>query len=262
MTQQIYIECGKGTKAYQVTLTAESLDVFVAASQKEEVKGKTGEALVSAILAAAGKAIFKIERKNMANEYNDGPKGEPAYVGYEQGRLKIIQHAKKNLLSDSIKGEPAVKEFDIYYRGADRPDADVVDQIKRYIDGKLNDGPNGEPAIETFYIGSHNIERYKNDKRNDGANEAPALERYDYKGQVTDIEHWTDGAHNDSPSGKPAVQKFSHYGALEYIESWKDGTLVKRTTGAEMIALLKKPEEAKKIHDITSAVPAIKIRIS
>ena len=68
---------------------------------------------------------------------------------------------------------------------------DHLVSIKHYTDGVLNDGPNGEPAHQTFNIFGFPpffLKRYTNGKLNDGPHGEPAVHWAD-----NFLEHWKDG---------------------------------------------------------------------
>lgn len=106
------------------------------------------------------------------------PKGTPT-GGQFAGKAHV--EAGDTLVNDQVI-EETVDEFGFR-------------RISRYTDGKLNDGPSGEPA-EIWYRPGGSVEyevRYKCGWPNDGPNGEPAVIEYYLDGAVRRSEHWSDG---------------------------------------------------------------------
>lgn len=112
MTQKVSIDCDSDAGTYQVVLEGTSLDVFHKASQHQSVKGKTGEELVTAILAALGAGDIVSIGRFKGYRFNDGPNGEPALQEfYENGKPRHIAHRKNDKGDVGVNGEPTIQEF-------------------------------------------------------------------------------------------------------------------------------------------------------
>lgn len=113
MTRQVIIECGTGTDAYTVIVTAENIDIFHSASKQKQVQNRCGEELIAALLDTAGGGISKVERKNKQRRQNDGPNGEPGVQLFGQnGKIIHLEHYKDGALIDGPNGEPCIQQFD------------------------------------------------------------------------------------------------------------------------------------------------------
>jgi len=268
--QEINIECGAGKNAYTVTLTGTSRQIFEAAAKHARTKGKTGETLVAALLAAAGGDIPKVVRKNKNGEFNDGADGEPAvqyfsFDGailqtehfrnglrndsvsgapaftqkvYENGKLLLkIEHFKDGLLNDGVKGDPAIQRFE----------DDILVFEMRGKDGRRSDGKRGEPAHRSFREDGTPVfvKHYKDNILNDSREGKPAVQEFDALGRLTIIQHFTDGLLNDSAKGDPAHQEFDEKGKLISADSYKNGVFVRKFTDMDIARYLWPDEETK-----------------
>jgi hypothetical protein len=170
----IIIECGINQDAYKVFLNIRSLSAYHAACELPDVKGKEGESLVAAMLAANPYNIKEVSRCRDF-KFNDGPKGEPAYQRFDENGMMIETcHYFKGNLHDGANGEPAYQRRTITGSWV----------ISRYWLGKLNDGKNCEPAVQEFTSEGKlsAATHYYKGKRNDGADGAPASLQFNRKG--------------------------------------------------------------------------------
>ena len=86
-------------------------------------------------------------------------------------------------------------DFPSWIKERDHTSTDGYHSVERYRDGKLNDGPNGEPAFErTSADGTHYVMRYRDGKRNDGPNGEPACDRTSADGDHC-VQRYRDGEH-------------------------------------------------------------------
>lgn len=111
MAQEVYISCGTGTDAYQVTLVGKDLRGFQDAIKQPQAKNKSGEELVTAILSLIPTYITTVMRKKKNGEFTDGPNGEPAIEIFERGKHVRIQHSKNGKINDGPNGEPAIQQY-------------------------------------------------------------------------------------------------------------------------------------------------------
>lgn len=125
MSQDVTITCGTGNGVYEVVLAGETLEVFRAASQKDQVKGKHGEDLVTAILADTKGKVSSVTRFK-DGEKNDGPSGEPAFqhfndtgatdfvLHYQEGKLvKVIGAKEIATRQDSLNQAQTIKPIEL-----------------------------------------------------------------------------------------------------------------------------------------------------
>lgn len=109
---------------------------------------------------------------------------------------------------------------DDYGRKSDK----FVPPPDHYINGKLNDGPNGEPAVQRFHQGGALkwTARYRNGQLNDGINGEPAIERFNESGVRISSARYTDGK-LDNGNYKAAIFRYDESGALTNAEHYRAG---------------------------------------
>lgn len=110
MSQKVEIDCGNGHKT---VLTGRNLNVFVAVSKNEAVRGLEGEELVRAIVANVRKGdISEISRlKN--GKLNDGPDEEFGAEEFNDCGVRTgTRHMKDGSLSNPPSGKPALCNYD------------------------------------------------------------------------------------------------------------------------------------------------------
>lgn len=287
MAQEITINYTEGQDVYRVILAVNDSPVLNEASIPADIKG---EKRVAAIVAAGGvKEIGRV--KNGA--WHDGPDGQPAFqrfnddgtlyrtthhqqvtINYGEGKdayqvtltgegslvfnnasipadikgedriaaifaaggVSYIERKKDGTFDDGPNGEPARQSFN---------KSGMPSFIERYQNGKKNDGLNGEPCAEIFYWNSGkpaSVSRHKDDINTDGANGEPAYKKFNEDGILIHKEFLSDGKLNDGPNGEPALQSFDYTGKLCLIAHYKDGKRVKRLSNVKrkLSSVLKK----------------------
>ena len=112
----------------------------------------------------------------------------------------------------------------------------AISEVRRHKDGKLDNVPNGEAAVQEFNdIGMCVSESlYEDGLRNDGANGQPAYRRVNDDGISVHVAHYKDDRRNDSASGEAAEQISGNDGRFVYVARYKDDEQVKVLTAQEM----------------------------
>ena len=98
----------------------------------------------------------------------------------------------------------------------------------RDADGKLQDPPDGAPAVRWFHPDGtvEREEHYQADKLQDPPDGSPAVRQFRSGGTVVYEEHWQAGLVQDPPDGSPAVREFSLDGSVEREEHYQAGERV------------------------------------
>lgn len=93
--------------------------------------------------------------------------------------------------------------------------------VKRYTNGALNDGPNGEAAMITDLrpgAAGYKVEHYKNGHLNDPENGEPAVtisgKGAGYEKAAAFAKHYQEGRWHDGLNGEPSYQMFNSSGKL------------------------------------------------
>ncbi len=169
-----------------------------------------------------------------------------ALLKNSNGNIFRAERCKDGKCNDGPNGEPAIQIFN---------DSGTLIEATRYKDNKLNDGPNGEPASQQFSDGGTLIEatRWKDGKCNDGPSGEPASRQFSASGTLVEATRWKDGKLNDGPNGEPASQQFSDGGTLIVATHYKNGKPIKALTAAEIKTYLAAQEYAGKIRAIQSS---------
>lgn len=163
--------------------------------------------------------------------------------------LEVFKQVAQNSSLTEKKGEElAAAIIKIYSQGQGWT---PITRTKRYLNGQLNDGPNGEPAVNEIInsngkvktplemaIGGSDqdvrIEHRIGGVLHDAANgEAAWVEKVGDK--ILYKEYYTSGKLNDPASGEPAVQKFPRYNGQPYTaQRFRHGELIAELTAAEI----------------------------
>ncbi len=108
----VQFEYGAGADAYKAVLTGKDESVLKQLKDHPEVQGKTGEALVTAVLAAFPEARFFDVLRYKNGKLNDGVNGEPAHQMFDlNGRLRFVAHCIGGVPRDAADGTPACQDF-------------------------------------------------------------------------------------------------------------------------------------------------------
>lgn len=98
--------------------------------------------------------------------------------------------------------------------------------VKRYKNGKLNDGPNGEPAMITNMSGTgygYKVEHYKGGLLNDPEDGSPAMticaRGPGSENNAAVAKHYKDNKAHDGARGEPSYQVFNDKGKL--VSAWR-----------------------------------------
>lgn len=111
----------------------------------------------------------------------------------------------------------------------------AISKVERKKDGKLNNGPNGQPAVQEFTDEGRSESLYENGLRNDGARPGQAAyQRINAAGRIVQIAHYQDDRRNDGKHGEPAEQISDASGIFVYIARYKDDEQVKVFTAQEL----------------------------
>lgn len=141
-----------------------------------------------------------------------GEEGLAYKVLLEVKRTDTILMLAQNPLIHTKQGEDLIQALTLAAK-------DDFVSIKRFLNGRLNDSPEGKPAVQLFDGGKVYWEgRYQNGNLNDGVN------------------------------GEAAVQSFRDDGQLQVIARFKDGNLVENLQGRNLSNYLRRvhQEERKK----------------
>jgi hypothetical protein len=167
--------------------------------------------------------------RNIAQVYIDcGTEEAPYQIFLAAESMSTFETASKSPETQGKNGEELVAAI-LAVCGED------IIEIGRAENGKWNDGPNGEPAIQKFH-----------------------------KGILIENQHFQDGLMNDAADGTPAHIMFNaKSGNVAFAASYQSGQKV-RELGYEEMAMLRprNPEEQKqKKEEIAKANPAIKVGV-
>ncbi|MCE9506933.1 MAG: hypothetical protein K8R48_01260 [Alphaproteobacteria bacterium] len=140
----------------------------------------------------------------------------------------FFAHAKALPEIGNKEGEELVAALLKHAKGA-------ISKVERYKDGRRNNGPHGEPAIQEFTDGGMSMSLYENGLRHDGARPGqPAYQRMNDSGQILHIAHYQDGKRNDGKHGEPAEQISDDRGNFIYIARYRDDKQTKMFTAQEL----------------------------
>lgn len=117
-------------------------------------------------------------------------------------------------------------------------DSKTVSMIRRYKNGKQEDGPAEEAGEMAFYKGTMFQEvHYRDGLMNDSFSGGPAVRNFDlYVGYLTRVEYRRNDVLHDGAHGAPAVQGFDASDNLVFAESYSEGQLVKTLSKNELMA--------------------------
>ena len=166
--------------------------------------------------------------------------------------LNFSEYVNKNVVFKDMKGKELVTA--ILAAGG-------VLKIERRKNGKLTDGPNGEPAVQKFNSMNGRLwreEHRKNDLLNDGMKGEPAVQEFNSRnGNRTRVEYRERNKRNDSKTGELAIQEYKN-GTMNRGASYKDDKLVKELNAREISDYLKsrKEQATKKVKNVA---PSLKL---
>lgn len=122
-------------------------------------------------------------------------------------------------MQDGPNGEPALT--------VSRVD-DTWIRTMHYRDGKRQDPPSGEPAGVRYEHDGTIIEtmRLSDDQLNDGPNGEPAVVHYHFSGNVSVEMRFTDDEANDGPNGEPAVVHYDESGNVTQTDHYRAGNYI------------------------------------
>lgn len=110
-------------------------------------------------------------------------------------------------------------------------------RIERRKEGRLNDSPEGMPAISVFKDGDRKYVshyHYRDDRLDDGLNGAPAI--VEYRAEGLRVKRYNNGLLNDYSRDKPAISVFDANNVLQYVAHFKDGTLLSQKFADDLAA--------------------------
>ena len=130
-------------------------------------------------------------------------------------------------LQDPPDGAPAVRWF--------HPDG-TVEREEHYQADKLQDPPDGSPALRRLRPdGTVEYEEYyQADKLQDPPDGSPAVRWFRSDGLVANEAHYQSGRLQDPPDGSPAIRRLRSDGTVEYESHYQAG---KRQGGAPQAAI-------------------------
>ncbi len=187
------------------------------------------------------------------------------------------------LLDQNIQGPEAL------IKGLLKAAPGSIISVDRYKDGKLNDGPAGEPAQQRYYAdgallresrfvqgllsdnmtyGYADNEYYPNGqlkqqtranlgRMQDGSGGDPALKVYAEDGKLKMVQRCQHGKLQNSPAGDPAVEIFNTDGTLETAFNAKAGKVVRELTPAQLTEL---QETRESLAVIRLTAPQLKLK--
>lgn len=111
----------------------------------------------------------------------------------------------------------------------------TVQRVQRFKGGKLNDGPNGEPATVHFdrqgrFSGAH---RMRDGVSNDSPDGEPSILMFNGWGHLTWAVRQRDGRLHDGPNGEPAELSYNRTGRLVLARHFRDHHLVRELSPDE-----------------------------
>ncbi len=112
-------------------------------NQKVEIEYALGQDAYKVVLTAASLDVFTAAAENPDILGLTGEKLVAALVDFAAGGITGIERYKNGKLNDGPAGEPAII---VLQDGHPR-------HVRLYQDGKLRDGKNGEPASQDFVVG-------------------------------------------------------------------------------------------------------------
>lgn len=141
----------------------------------------------------------------------------------------VIDSAIENASLRSKQGEDLVSAFVALTAGS-------ISMIGRSKNGRLNDGPNGEPAWFEFHENGvlNSTVRFKDGAQQDSAKGDPALMTFNYLGQLVRVEHYRDGQLHDGINGEPACQGLDGEGNIYRATRCENGKITKILNEQEM----------------------------
>ncbi|MHB8318119.1 MAG: toxin-antitoxin system YwqK family antitoxin [Acidimicrobiales bacterium] len=92
-------------------------------------------------------------------------------------------------------------------------------------DGRLQDPPDGSPAMRSFHPDGtvESEQHYQNGRLQDPPDGTPAMRRFHLDGTVESEEHYRSDFLQDPPDGSPAMRWFRSDGTVESEEHWQNG---------------------------------------
>jgi hypothetical protein len=114
------------------------------AETEAQIEYKTEAGAFKVVLTAASVSVFMQAAQQQDIIIKEGEELIAALLAYAKGSITSIERTKDGRLNDGINGEPAIQKFDSTLKTV---------YLRRYKDGRLNDGINGEPAIQDYSDG-------------------------------------------------------------------------------------------------------------
>lgn len=108
------------------------------------IEYKTDAGAFKVVLTATSADVFMQAAQQPDIIIKEGEALIAALLAHAKGAISSVERTKDGKLNDGINGEPAIQKFDNTLKTV---------YLRRYTDGKLNDGINGEPAIQDFSDG-------------------------------------------------------------------------------------------------------------
>lgn len=200
-------------------------------AQRVEIQCGEGETAYTTTLTVDSLEAFQSLAQEWRVKRREGEELVAALLAAARDRISRVERSRNGKLNDGPNGEPAVEKF--------YAETGVLKNV-RYKDGQRNDGAYGEPAIQILNAGLLiSVQRFKDDNRNDGPNGEPAMQHFNAAGMLTNVGYWKNGVHNDGANGEPADQIFDDdSGTLIYAARYRGGELVKELNEEERAAYM------------------------